>query len=142
MRLVGFNFNKINVEKFKNITGKFNINTNMDISEINSLKQDVFKTKEEFIEVKFSYTLVYEPDFAKIELAGNIIFSVESKMARDILKQWKEKKISEDFRIGLFNVILRKSNLKALQLEEDMNLPIHLSLPMIRKEDIKKENDK
>ncbi|GAG20549.1 unnamed protein product, partial [marine sediment metagenome] len=57
------------------------------------------------------------------------------KIAKDILKEWNDKKMSEDFRITLFNIILRKSNLKAIQLEDEMNLPIHIQLPSLKKED-------
>ena len=142
MKVVGFNFNKINMEKFKTNFEKLNINTNIDISDIKDLKQELFKTKDEFIGVKFKFTLNYEPEIAKIEFSGDIIFSVESKLAREVIKQWKEKKIPEDFRVVLYNVILRKSSLKAFQLEEETNLPLHLSLPSIRKEDLKEASKK
>jgi hypothetical protein len=141
MKVAGFSFNKISIEKFKNQSNDFKINTNMDISEIKSLKQDIFKLKEDFVEVKFVFTLNYTPEFAKIELVGNVILSIDPKLAREVLNQWKDRKLAEDFRISLFNIILRKSNLKALQLEEEMNLPIHLSLPVIRKEDIQQKEE-
>ncbi len=138
MKIIGFSFNKINIEKFNDKVENLKINTKIDVSEIKNIKSDFFKTKEEIIEVKFTYDINYDPDFAKIELAGMILLAIEPKAVKDILKEWKNKKMSEDFRITLFNIILRKSNLKALQLEDEMNLPIHISLPMIRKEDIKK----
>lgn len=136
MKVVGFNFNKINVEKFKSNFDKLNINTNIDISDIKNVRQDIFKSKDEFVGVKFNYTISYDPEVAKIELLGDIIFSIESKLAREIIKQWKdkEKRIPENFKMLLFNFILRKSNLKALQLEDEMNLPLHISLPSLRKE--------
>lgn len=138
MKIIGFSFNKINIEKFNDKVENLKINTKIDVSEIKNIKSDFFKTKEEIIEVKFTYDINYDPDFAKIELAGMILLAIEPKVVKDILKEWENKKMSEDFRITLFNIILRKSNLKALQLEDEMNLPIHISLPMIRKEDIKK----
>ena len=51
MRVVGFNFNKMNVEKFTSSYEKLSVKTNIDISEIKSVKQDLFKTNEEFIGV-------------------------------------------------------------------------------------------
>ena len=44
----------------------------------------------------------------------------------------KDKKMPENFRMTLFNLILRKSSLKALQLEEEMNLPTHIQLPTLK----------
>ncbi|MBA7685003.1 hypothetical protein ES703_93416 [subsurface metagenome] len=134
MRLAGFNFNKINAERLSDRIENLKINTKIDVSEINAVKSDFLKTKEELIGVKFKYNIDYDPDFAKIELAGNILLAVESKMARGILKQWKNKKMSEDFKITLFNFILRKSNLKALQLEDEMNFPLHISFPTLKKQ--------
>ena len=139
MRLVGFNFNKINIEKFSDKIEDLKINTDMGISEINEVKSDFFKTKEELIGIKFTYGINYDPDFAKIELVGDVLLAIESKMAKDILKQWKNKKIPEDFRIILFNIILKKSNLKALQLEDEMNLPPHISLPSLKKQENKEK---
>lgn len=134
---MGFNFTKINIEKFSDNFQNLKINTSIDISEIKELKTDVFKTKEELLGIKFTFNIFYEPDIAKAEFAGNIIISVDSKTAKEILKKWKDKKMPEDFRITLFNVIFRKSNLKALELEDELNLPIHLPLPRLTPEDKK-----
>ncbi len=139
MRLIGFNFNKINIEKFSDKIENLKINTNINISEINEIKSNFFKTKEEFIGVKFIYNINYDPDIAKIELVGNLVFGIEPKIAKEILKQWQDKKMSEDFKITLFNIILRKSNLKALQLEDEINLPPHISLPSLRKQEDKEK---
>lgn len=131
MKIVGFNFTKINVEKLKDKIENLKINTKIDISDITDVKSSSFKIKEELLGVKFIYNIDYDPDFAKIELAGTLILGVESRIAKDVLKQWKTKKMPEDFRITLFNIILRKSSLKALILEEEMNLPLHIQLPSL-----------
>lgn len=140
MRIIGFNFNKINIEKLSDKIENLKINTNINIPKIEEVKSDFFKTKEELINIKFLYSITYDPDIAKIELAGNIFLGIEPKIAKEILKQWKDKKMPEDFKITLFNIILRKSNIKALQLEDEMNLPLHISLPSLKKQ--KKEEKK
>jgi len=76
----------------------------------------------------------YSPGFAKGELEGKILIAVDPKIAKEILKQWKKKKMPEDFRLLLFNVILKKSSLKALYLEEELNLPLHMPMPSFKKE--------
>ena len=137
MKFIGFNFNKISVERLSNKLEKIKINTKIDISKIEPLKTDIFDKKEEIISVGFTYNIDYVPDFAKIELAGDVLISAESKTTKKILKDWKDKKMDEDFRTFLFNIILRKSNLKALQLEDEMNLPIHLPFPSLKREENK-----
>lgn len=140
MKLLGLTFSKISIEKLNNLSQDLKINANIDIAEIKQLNQDFFKSKEEFIGIKFSYTLNYDPEVAKIEISGDLALSLEPKMAREVLRDWKENKkiMDEDFKIAVFNVILKKSSLKALQLEEEMNLPSHIPFPTLRKEELKK----
>ncbi len=132
MRLIGFNFTKINAEKLsENATG-LKINTGIDISDINEVKSTFFKTKEEMIAVSFEYNISYEPGFAKLGFSGKVLLGVDSKKAKEVLKMWKEEKVPEDFRLVVFNIILKKSSLRALQLGEEMNLPPHFPLPSIK----------
>jgi len=136
MKVLGFNFNKMSAERFpqKSSEGALKLGTDIVILEINPVNSDLFNTKDEFLGVKFSYTINYNPDYAKIEFLGEIVISLDSKEAKEVLKEWKNKKLLEDFKIFVFNIILKKSNLKALELEDEMNLPLHLPLPSVKKE--------
>ena len=133
MRVIGFNFTKISIEKLKEITEIPKVKTEINIFEIKGVKSTILKTKEEIIEAKFEYIVNYEPESAKINIEGRTLLSVDPKIAKDILKQWKKKKMPEEFRMLLFNVILRKSALKALPLEDELNLPLHTPLPSLRR---------
>lgn len=139
MKLVNFNFTKISIERFKDKADSIKFNTKIDISSIESLKSDILKIKDELIKIDFLYTVLYEPDFAKIEIGGTIILSVEPKIAKEILKGWKDKQTSEEFRVAIFNVILKKSNIKALQLEDELGMPTHIPLPSINPANKKSE---
>lgn len=132
---MGFNYTKISIEKGKDIFKDLKINNSVDISDIEEVSQDVFKSKEGFLAVKFKYTLEYAPSIAKIDMGGNILVSVEPKLAKEVLKQWKDKSMPDEFRIPLFNIIFRKAGLRALQLEDEMNLPPHIQMPVIKKQD-------
>lgn len=132
MRLVGFNFSKINAEKISDKLENLKINTGIDIAEIKEVKSNFFKTKEELIGVKFEYKVDYEPGIAKLNFLGNMILSVDSKEAKEVLKEWNDKKIPETFKLTIFNIILKRSSLKALQLEDEFNLPPHVPLPSIK----------
>jgi hypothetical protein len=134
MRLVGFDFKKISAERFKDQAEDLKFNTKVDISSMDTIKSDIFRSKEEFLKIQFIYSVMYEPEFAKIELVGDIILAVDPRIAREALRGWKEKQVTDDFRIFMFNIILRKSNIKALQLEDEMGLPLHIPLPSITKE--------
>lgn len=136
MRLIGFNFTKISIEKIdlSKPTDNLKVNTEIDVSEIKELDSKVLEIKGEMIETKFSYKIKYEPGFANVGLEGRIILSVEPKAAKEILKEWKNKKMPEDFRFFLFNIILKRATLKALQLEDEIGLPLHMPMPSFKKE--------
>ena len=132
MKIIGFNFNKISIERLSENLKNIKINSNIDIKNVNKLDQELFHTKEEIIEVKFGYEVDYSPKIAKISLSGNIILLIDSKTSKKFIKEWKNKKIPEEYKLTIFNVIMKKSNLKAIQLEDEMNLPLHISLPSIK----------
>jgi len=136
MKIAGLNFTKISVEKFNTKSEELKVSTNIDIQDILELKSDIIRTKDELLAVKFSYIINYEPNVAKIEIQGTLIVTLEQKLSREVLKEWKdkEKKIPDDFRIPLFNIILKKSSVKVLDLEDEMNLPLHFPFPTFRKE--------
>lgn len=143
MKLMGFNFSKIDVEKQPIERPKdLKINTNIDISEIKNIKSDLLKTKEEIIATTFSYVVDYAPDYAKIGLGGTVLLAIEPKLAKKITKEWKNKNMPEEFRIVLFNIILAKSNVKALQLEEEMNLPYHIPMPSLKRGEMNEKKKK
>ena len=125
MKLVGFNFRKISVERFLDKNKELKLNTNIDISEIEKVETELLKGFEVVLGVKFKYSLNYDPHTAKIELNGSLLLALDEKLAQEILKNWKNKKMSEEFKFPLFNLILRKCNVRALQLEDEMNLPFH-----------------
>lgn len=133
MKLLGFNFNKISIEKLSSSpkAEELKVSTNINIIDITSIKADLIKTKDELVSVKFDYTINYEPDFAKLEFSGDILVEVEPRLIKDVLKDWKTKDIPEEFKIFIFNLILIKASLKGLELEEDTNIPFHMPFPSI-----------
>lgn len=134
MKLIGFNLNKINAEKTKNtVQGQLEVNTNINITDLKEVKAEFFSDKEKILAFDFKYTINYKQDFAKLIFEGTLILAFDSKLAKDILKQWKDKNIPEELRIDVFNLILRKTNVKALSIEEDINLPLHINMPRLEK---------
>lgn len=131
MQVVGFNFNNISAEKKKeNSQGKISINSNISIDEIKKEKIDVFKGKNT-LKFSFTFTITYNPNLAEFIFKGSILTIVEDKEEKEILKKFKKKKVEDKYRIPLFNIILTRSSIKALQLEEDLQLPTHIPFPRI-----------
>lgn len=140
MRIIGFNFTKISIEKLKEITSNedLKVNTEINVLEIKEVKTDILKTKEEILGIDFTFNVNYEPEIAKISLTGKFLAALDPKKAKEAINKWKSKEMSEELRLFFFNVILKKSTLRALYLEEELNLPPHIPLPSFKKEN--KEN--
>ncbi|MFH1431496.1 MAG: hypothetical protein ABIG37_03460 [Nanoarchaeota archaeon] len=135
MKLAAFNFKKISAEKLSEQVEKIDVKAQIDITEIIPVKGGMIKSEEDLLAINFEYTLDYNPSFAKIEFIGVFVVTTNSKESKNILKEWKDKKIPADFKKGIYNIILRKSNIKALSLEDEMGLPLHIQLPFFKKEE-------
>jgi hypothetical protein len=136
MALVGFNFDKMSIERKDEIKGKVNIKSNIDILEFK--KSDVsLDPNKETIKITFTFFIIYEPDFAKVEFKGHVLILEDPKVAKKLLEDWKKKKVDPKLREELYNLILRRSNIKALALEEDLNLIPHWPMPTVKVEEEK-----
>jgi len=132
MKIVGFNFTKVFAEKKNALTKSPEVKTSVDIFEIKEASSELFKLKEGLLEIKFSYSIFYEPSFASLIFEGNLLLLVDSKESKDILKGWKNKELSEEFKANVFNMVLRRANIKAVQLEEEIGIPTHFQMPYLK----------
>lgn len=132
MKFIGFNLNKVMAEKLSSNYKGVKINTKIDINGID-LIESVYLKEEGIVRVKFTYSIEYSQNAAKIEIAGDILLGAEKKQAQEIVDGWKDKKISEELRILIFNLILKKANVRALELEEQLNLPLHIPMPSLKR---------
>ena len=129
MKIIGFNLLKISSEKKENLKGELKISQNINIEEIT--KEKISISKDEALKIKFQFTIDYGEDFAKIEFKGNILLLPEKEEFKKILKKWKDKKLEDEFRMPLFNFIMAKCTIKALNLEDELSLPPHIQMPRI-----------
>lgn len=137
MRIIGLNFTKILAEKSPDFK-LAEINTNIEFEDI--AKEDVGLPKEdsESLKITFKFSVNYsdkeKKDSKKGEVVfqGNILLLASKEESKELLKSWKKKELPDQFRISLFNFLLQKCSLRALQLEEEIGLPLHFPLPQLR----------
>lgn len=137
MRLVGFNFSKIRAEKIKDISKDTKANTKINILDVSSLNATLIE-KKAILKVDFSYIIEYTPGVGLIELEGHMLLSTDTEQATLVIDAWKGKKLGGVVKSTIFNIILRKANVKALELEEDLNLPLHIPMPSVKPKEEKK----
>ena len=129
MQIIGFNLTKILVEREEKLEGKLEVKQNIDISDVS--KEKIPFSEGEAIKIKFNFTVTYDPDFAKLNLEGYLVLVVDKDEMKKFLKSWKNKKLPDEAKVSLFNFIMSKCNIKALNLEDELNLPLHVPMPRI-----------
>lgn len=139
MQVIGFNLTKISAEKSKDYK-KGAISTGIDFKEITN--EQVPLIKEDVLGVTFVFTVNYtagekddskdEKILANITFEGNLLIKATKDEITPILKDWKKKNISNEFKTPLFNAILQKCATRSLDLEEQLNLPFHVPMPQVQ----------
>lgn len=133
MRVVGFNLTKIAAEKTaESINEK--PTTGIEFVDLVKEKTDLLKDGE-LIKVTFTHSINYGEEKKKegnVFFEGNISLSVTKDESKDIMKNWKKKKLSPSLNLSLFNLILRRCTPKAIFLEDEVGLPIHTPMPKLQ----------
>ena len=132
MSVVGFNFDKMLIERTNPIKGNLSVKNDMVIKEVREEEVFIGSKKEKALKFIFEFSSKYEPDVAQIILIGHVLYMADSKETKDIMNKWKkEKDMPQKVAAQVLNTALIKSNIKALHLSQDMNLPPHIRLPTI-----------
>ncbi len=132
MTIVGFNFTKINAEKSGLPKGKINIKNNVGIKNVEEADLSLGKSKQTGLRFVFEFTSSYEPKIGEITLTGEVLYLADEKTVKEILKEWKkDKKVQKDITAAVLNTVLQKSNIQALMLAQDINLPPPIPLPKV-----------
>ncbi|MBD3248505.1 hypothetical protein GF336_00485 [Candidatus Woesearchaeota archaeon] len=134
MGVINFSFTRINAEKKGPLKGKINIKN--DISVKNIEEHELAQTKEKkALKVTCDFLAKYAPDFAQIEMTGEVIYVDDAKKIDDVLKDWKDsKKLPKEVMTAVMNTALQKCNIQALIMSKEINLPPPVPLPKVSAE--------
>lgn len=134
MTVVGFHFKKIHGEKKEPVSGKVDISNNISITDVKETDLTMGALKNKGLSFSFEFVSSYTPEVGNITLEGEILYVAEAKTQTDILKQWKkDKSTPTDVRSEIMSTILARSNVQALVMARDVNLPPPIPLPKIKK---------
>lgn len=127
--IMGFNLIKISGSKNPEFKGDLEINPKINIKSIEEYSSKF--VKEDLLKIEFSFIIDYK-DYAEINLEGSIILKTDSKTMKEVLRGWKEKKIDNEVQVIILNLIMNKASIRAIELEEELGLPLHIRLPSIQ----------
>ena len=137
MKIIGFNIDELHAKKsfeFKRAI----ISTDVLFTEVSKAKIDVIKD-DEALKISFKFTVSYKDsdkkesqDKNEVLIQGSMLLMVSKDESKEFIKSWKNKEIPKEKSLGLYNIILKKCSVKALQLEDEINLSPHIPFPQIR----------
>ncbi len=129
MKLLGSKYIKIFAQINPDFSGKLNMNQNINIKKIEKYKPDL--SKQDSLRIEYIYTIDYK-ELGKIEIEGILFIGGDSKIQKDLLKSWNEKDHNTPEQIAVMNLIIQKASIKAVEIEEELSLPIHFKLPSLQ----------
>ena len=129
IKLGAFRFLKVFAERTEDSNGELKITPNIHIKSIEKHRSDL--SKQESLKIDFRFEVDYN-GLGKISLEGNMYLIVDSKTSKEILSGWKDKKLDAELQTIIINLIMHKSSVRALELEEELSLPIHIQLPRLQ----------
>ena len=128
MKLLGFNFTKMNVEKTPDFKGKIEIKSNIRMASIEKHKVDLIK--QDAVKLSFVFDIDYR-ELGKLALEGFLILLLDKKSQKDVLENWDKKDFDPQLRAQIINIVIQRTSLQALKLEEELGLPFHIQLPKV-----------
>lgn len=118
-------FEKIEVERKREIKPEIKLNISLEFTDLVEEKEI---ENNKIVSFVFNFKIDYDKE-AKILLEGRTIYADEKEKIEKLIKNWKKDK---EFMKKIYNYTLTKCNLKALFLEEQLNLPLHIPFPKLK----------
>ena len=132
MRYAGLRLQKIEGDKFAEPSGgNINVNSNFNLGKVKK-EEDLIKDRDKPIfSFEFNYSITYE-GFAKISFKGIIFIEIEDKKMIKELEKEDTKATDNDLRKLILDIVLARTHVESLHLEEKLNLPFHIQSPKVK----------
>ncbi len=128
MTFVGFQFTKIAAEKLGPGQGKVSINRRCQPTKVEELTVGDHKA----LRYSFEYEASYEPKIASISLSGYIVEITGDDEVKEVIDHWNKAKILPPKVLErVLNAVLSKSQIQALMLSKELNIPPPMRLPRV-----------
>lgn len=125
MKLIGSKITEINAKRNTEFSGKLELKSNINIKSIEKIQN----TKDA-LKVEYIFDINYS-ELGKITIKGLLFLKGNENTIENTIKKQEEKDYDSEELIFIINKITQKASLKALQLEEELDLPIHIKLPTL-----------
>ncbi len=139
MAIVGLSINKIAGERKEvELKGEMHLTSTHTITDIR--EEDNIVLGKKILAVDFTLSTEYSQSVGTISLAGQLLYLAEEEMRKEVLRQWKAKKMPDAFGAEIITAIYRKGLLLAAQLSIELQLPPPVVIPMPQKQPAQPDN--
>jgi len=110
--------------------GNINVNSHFNLGKVKK-EEDFTKDSEKPI---FSFEFVYDIEYekvAKISFKGTIYIEIEEKSIIKELEEDNPKITDNTLRKFILDIVLARTHVESLHLEEKLNLPFHIQSPRV-----------
>lgn len=136
MPIIGFNFEKILVERKNPIQKNVSVKNDIGIKDLTEQEVTIGNKKEKVLRFDYEFKVTYEPGIGEILMIGHILYTDEAKKQKELLNKWKKKQnVDDNLMQTLLNTVLFKCNIKALTLADELGLPPPIRLPKFKVKD-------
>jgi hypothetical protein len=134
--IIGYNFDKIEASRVKEISGKLDITSSVKIISVEEKEIEILN-KKRVLEVEFEFLVEYKEEFGSIRMLGKLLY--DGKNIKEGLKMWKkDQRLPEEIDIEVKNFLFKKCLTLAIILADELRLPSPLPFPIVvttKKED-------
>jgi hypothetical protein len=135
MTIAAFNFTRILAEKKGQGKGRVDINSNIALASVDEIDFVMGDTKKKGLKIGFEYRNSYTQDIGTLVITGEVLFLSDQKTHDKELKMWgKDKKLSQEVMIEVFDMVSVRSTIQAIQLSSTVGLPPPVPLPRFQKD--------
>jgi hypothetical protein len=125
MKIINARFIEIEAKKNPEFSGKLKLETNIQINELEKVKDS-----KDILKVGYIFEINYG-ELGKVKLNGEIFILSDIKTIKKVLKDKESKKYNTEEYIKITNFVVQRASIKAFELEEELKLPIHIKLPTL-----------
>ncbi len=134
MNIINMSFNGINANKQSPIRGGVSIKNNIKIDSVELASIGLDSARQAF-KAFFTFSTDYSPNFALIELRGEVLILGAPDEVKSIITTWeKEKKLAPELAKEILNNLMNRCSLEVILLSKELGLPSPIPLPTIRDE--------
>jgi hypothetical protein len=132
MNIINISFTSINANRQTAPRGNVSISNNVKVESVEETKLGAGDARQAY-KVLFSFKTQYMPNFATIDLKGEVLVLDSSDEVEKMMNQWnKEKKLDVNAARIILNNVMNRCSLEVILLSRELGLPSPIPLPSIK----------